>query len=1157
MVFVSEVRLKHFKSFHKADVKLASGVTALVGPNGSGKSNIVDSLCFAFGETSMKAMRARRISDLVSAKADMAEVSVLLENGSERYEIRRMIKRDGKTAYKLNGKNITRTSVLDTLAPVNMSVGTHNVIMQGEAERIVKMGATERRQIIDRVAGIADYEEKKKEAQAELATVDQNLNNVRIVLAEREGFLSALEAERNNALRYNELRATLRQGKASLIFTELKRVDAEHTKVAKRGIEAKAEAEALEKGVAGIDARMKELEAAKELVNREFLEKGEGEQVTLHRTIEETKAGIELCRSKKRDRESLLEGVKQNVAALDAERAAMDAKVAACKSEAEAAQKHRRSIEEKLALYEKEHGNVLAEAEQVDKGFYEAKTKQGQMEAELDAKKEKFFALKSEIGRLRDVKKMREKEIERIAAERPAFLAGFDDKKDALAAEAEKLKSEQDEVAYQLESLFTEEKLLNQKLSETESRLMEAKEQFVTLSAKLQGARPSDDAAAREVLQLKKIGVLPGVCGLVAELCRFSTEHSVAAEAAAGGRLNFVVVEDVDTAAEAIEHLKRRKLGRATFIPLDKIKRGAITEQDRQLAKKQGAVGFLLELVEYDAKYANAFSFVFGNTLVVDGIEAAKGIGVGRIRMVTLSGELFEASGAITGGAMLKPKLLLMKEKADAERLGKEVEALKAERDGVLNSLYTIREEMSRKRARRAELEVKAKSAELELADLQERYRETELQRRGAEKALAAMRDDAEKAEKDAAAKEAELQQTEHEVRTTERFIAEIKRKTDAGGTDYKERLRAVEKELESLRAKKAADDAKTASLDSQLDVFGKRLFDIEAERKRVKAEIANAESAIKELEKEAEALSKKLAEKSERMSRISSSMSELMSRRTKLEAEMAKAGQERGKAGYSLEKLARELGALEVQKAALDTRLADLKAELASYNDVVPSEGDKAALEETIRSAEREIESLGAVNLKAPEMYEQKKAEVEGIRHKVDTLTDERKAISRMIDEVEAKKTAVFMQTLGELDANFRKLFVRVFGGDAGLVLENPEAPFAGGLQIRVRPEKKEIRHLESMSGGEKSLVALMFVFAIQMHKPAPLYVLDEADAALDKENSGKLAELLKAMSGNTQFIVVTHNEQMITRADTVIGVTMTKEGSRLVGVELRNKAS
>jgi chromosome segregation protein len=271
------------------------------------------------------------------------------------------------------------------------------------------------------------------------------------------------------------------------------------------------------------------------------------------------------------------------------------------------------------------------------------------------------------------------------------------------------------------------------------------------------------------------------------------------------------------------------------------------------------------------------------------------------------------------------------------------------------------------------------------------------------------------------------------------------------------------------------------------------------------------------------------------------------------LQKELDEIGKEEGSRKHALETATRSAHDIDIKKAGVETKLADLKAEWEKYKEVPLLDVQREEAEEIARKSEAKLASLGDVNQKAPEMYEQKKKELQEIEEKVNTLQSERAAVIKMMEEIEARKREVFMDTYNSVNSHFKRLFSMVYAGEGTLVLDDPSNPLESGLSIKVRGlNEKRDKYLESMSGGEKTLLGLMFIFALHMSKPSAFYILDEAEEALDKENARKMADFIKQMSKNAQFIVVTHSDAILAAADVVLGVTRNEKGSHIVGVSL-----
>ncbi|MCX6777783.1 MAG: AAA family ATPase, partial [Candidatus Micrarchaeota archaeon] len=288
------------------------------------------------------------------------------------------------------------------------------------------------------------------------------------------------------------------------------------------------------------------------------------------------------------------------------------------------------------------------------------------------------------------------------------------------------------------------------------------------------------------------------------------------------------------------------------------------------------------------------------------------------------------------------------------------------------------------------------------------------------------------------------------------------------------------------------------------------------------------------------------------KMREISSEIERLFGKRNELEKKIEERAVEMGKNSHSYERATKEMNEIAVGKATNETKLVDLKSEFESYRDVTLLQAGREELQQKLSSAEADIAAIGNVNMRAPEIYEERVRDIQEVKGKVAKLAEEKKAIENVIGEIDTKKAAVFMDTFNKVNDNFRKLFSYIMPGEAFLYLDSPSDLFNSGLHIKVRFEKNE-RILEAMSGGEKALVTLLLIFAMHMYRPAPFYILDEVEAALDKQNSKKLADLLKTLAKNTQLIVVTHNDQVLASADMALGVTKTAEGSKIVGIDLK----
>jgi len=359
----------------------------------------------------------------------------------------------------------------------------------------------------------------------------------------------------------------------------------------------------------------------------------------------------------------------------------------------------------------------------------------------------------------------------------------------------------------------------------------------------------------------------------------------------------------------------------------------------------------------------------------------------------------------------------------------------------------------------------------------------------------------------------------------------------------------------ESLEAVRTVEGVRVVTVDGDLLERGGAILGGATKKARDSGltsrqeELRRREEERKELAKEIERLSLELSQAEEELSQKARERAEAQASRAKEEAELLALRERRREIYRELEKKRASLFRYEREAAEIQGELSAL-GDVAKPAELVP--GSPEVLQGRLRQIERELASLGPVNLRAIEEYEAALAEVNELKDRVATLEREKEEIERFIAEIERKKREKFLDTLSQVSQELNRLFVRLFGGgEAKLALAEP-GNIASDLLIQVRLPGKELRVLDALSGGEKTLVAIAFVLALAAGRPAPFYLLDEVDAALDRANSERLAGLLREYAKNAQVIVVSHNEELVRHADRIYGVVLRHGASEVLGLEL-----
>ncbi len=1067
MLRIERIKLKNFKSFRSAELEFPASFICFMGPNGSGKSNICDAIRFALGEMSMKALRVHSFRQLIHHDAKHASVTVVMQADGKRYEIKRSIGADGKMEYRLNGKKTTRASILELLRQHNVDESGRNIIGQGELERIVTLSPKERRAIIDSVAGIADFEEKKKEALKNLDIVESRIRETAVLLGEKLSTLERLEKEKAEAERYLRYKQELKNAKGTLLKRKLSEVEQKLHLLTNEKERLEKEKEELVKGLEEVENTIAELSACSE----------RDEEVKARKALEELEENINQLLATKERLIAKLEEKKKHLVHLE-ERAEKLAK--------------------KLGELEKAEEQLKLEREQ----WAEELSNLPSLPKELEKQSEE---IKAKLDMLIEEKARVEHAIERIKGKLEGLKTNLPEVDENAI---KRLEAEIQGLSSRLMELFEKEKQFNREIAETDRALINARERLGWLRA--QAPRLGMSKVLEYIESLKS--EIPGIHGPLIDLISFSDEYAKAIESAAGGKLLYVVVDNADIAIQVIKRLKEAKIGRATFIPLAEIKAGQYVPK--------GLIP-LSSLVKYDPIYEKAVQFALGDTALVKDAEEAKKVGIGICRMVTLEGELFEVSGVISGGT-LKTGVAIAAALAKVEQ---EVEELKKQKESLLEELQSIRQKMSELRAERAKKEVELKTLKQALSEgkreemkkLEDQLAQLILQANELEKEEMELRELLERATKAEKAKEEELKQLMGE--------------TIARASALRERLVYSEKKLQELERERNAFLEELQSTENEISKTKEELAENARVLESVLLELEQLVGKKSMVEKELEAYGERAREIGEKLTALGKKKAELSRR---------------------LDQVKDSLRSVEIAFASEHTKEQDLKAELEELGDFELIEEEESLLVEKIEEAKTFLEEHQQVNLAAIELYDEKKKEVGDVKEKIDKLREEKEGILRLIAEIERKKERAFFNTFYKVAEAFKEMYKKTgLEGEGYLSLDKPSKVFESGLYIKVRREGKEI-DLLSLSGGEKALLALAFIFALEVGRPSPFYILDEIDSALDPNNSKQIGMFIRKLAERAQFLVVSHREQMVSCAELVFGVSRQGNASILVGIRL-----
>jgi len=1144
------LEMKGFKSFaNKTELIFGENFNVVLGPNGSGKSNVLDALCFVLGKSSAKGLRAEKSANLIynggktKKSAKEGTVKIEFDNSQKIFpvsedsvKISRTIRASGQSIYKINDKTRTRQQILELLSAAKIDPDGYNIVLQGDIVHLVEMSPLERRQIIEEIAGISIYENKKEKALRELKRVEEKINEADIILTERKTYLRELKKEHDQAQKFKDLDEKIKRNKATILDRQIKDKDEKRLELEKDIKKNESQITATQEKLSSLKENIGEKKVEIEKINKEIEEKGEKDQVQIHKEIEQVRVDVALKKQRVETINQELVKLKERKDELERSRKEIASKIDIINKSKIDAERRITQKEKDLALidakiFEFKKKNKIEDAHEIDKNIEEIDKKADEIQERITYLREMQQSLLREKDRL-------EIQIQSIDERIAKVLSLEKENKEAI----EKLKKDKEEFkksTNELNARLNEDSSFAVQLDNARSKLLSRKEELARANARNAGIKEQifGNKAIKSVLEQKN--QIKGILGVVSQLGNVGEEYSLALGVAASQRIKSIVVDTDETAARCINYLKKNQLGIATFLPLNKLQPPIIKTELRTL-KGKGVIGLAIDLVNFDSKYSKVFQYVFGNTLVVEDVEVARRIGVGKVRMVTLLGDLIETSGAMQGGHREKAATLRFQEKETTNQL-KSIELEILDLESVVAKIEKLRKEneeiISNLRSKKIELEAEILKTEKILHLDSDDMQATKSEKSKFQKELLDTDKELFKVQNELSAKNRELTDLKIKKQKLRETINELRNpRLLAEMNTFEEKKQELRDEISSLKGELKNNESEIKN------IFVPEQENIEKILKQQLKEKETFELEKKDLETIVKQKEKELKEMEQKEKKFYAQFKDFFNKRTKLSNDVNDLENKVSNKNEDVRRFEMRNNNIAIEKAKVVAELEGLKEEYKLYEGVPLFKGkSEDDILREIHQFEKMSEDLGAVNMKALEIYDKSLTEYDNLLRKKDTLIGEREDVLVMINEVDSKKKVLFMKTFDVLNKNFSSIFSTLsVKGDAFLNLEDDNDPFNGGVEIKVRLAGKKFMDIRSLSGGEKTLTALAFLFAVQEHEPASFYILDEVDAALDKKNSEKLAELITQYSSNAQYIIISHNDGVIAAADNLYGVSM-----------------
>lgn len=1172
-VRVQALVLDNFKSFpKKTRIPIRDGFTTVSGPNGSGKSNVIDALQFVLAVATTKNMRAERLDDLISYLGTKPKARVALQMdcvfaGREGpvdhvVEIARSVRRRSKgneIRYELNRNGIRLSDLRDVIRHLGLPVSGQNFVLQNDVIRLTSLGPVARRGVLDELAGAREFDRRIGLAHEELIASDRLTEDTRLILSELDGRMGQLKKERDQAIAYEELTASKAGLEEDLVVLEVSEAEVAVVRKQDEVAETEKQQKKREKAREKLQQEADVAKAALDELETELASKGEGERMDAFRAVEALRARVD----------GAIEQAKETRASEQAEvarRPALESAVGEGEKALRSAEGLCEDVAAELEEKESELGALNAQYEAASSGMQNGVSERIELAQRLRDLRQEADALRKEQGHLVERDREVAERTSRGEAERAVLAAAVaessgrrEETHQANVAAAKSFRERRESVAELDERrrrLRGQVDALRSGLEALASKVSRAQADVSSAEALREQAHTMGGGRAMQALDSAGIG---GVHGAVSSLVDFEARYATALEAAAGGRINYVVVDDEHVAARAIKMLKRTGAGRLSFAPLSKVRsRG----KPGAAPRGKGVVGFAVDLVSAGRQYGDVLSTVFGDTLVVETLEDAKPL-IGRYRMVTLDGDLAEKNAIMTGGSRRQRGGLLAAAAAAGEKAAtarRSLEELRKQRDAARAKLTEaevelgrVSDELSAARAKLAEAEAQASASAGELGRLEESLAPKADRLGKLEAELATLRQEQAQVEPRLIEVRARLGEVTGQIELLDdpdaqrAFEAQQARMAEIEG-----KLAPVRKEVARLRQEDAAAQTERSKAEVALEAARQTLAQADARR-------GELEAKVKGFEQQAKTLVAELQAKESELASLSAELAALTQRRNAAREQAQATRDAAREAAAAVQHLAERLVELANDLAGLTARATELRAgaeereiEVPGPEEAPPDIGrERKRIAKALTEVTGKIEKLGPVNHLAIEQYETTVERHAELEVKIEVLEQEKTQIRERIVDLEGKKRIAFLDAFAKVKVAFAETYAELGRGEGHLILEDPKDPFAGGLQIKVRPRGKKLSRLESMSGGEKALTALALIFALQEVNSAPFFVFDEVDKDLDAVNTKILAEAIRKRADDRQYVVISHHRCLLERSHQTLGVTQRKGyGTQVTGV-------
>ncbi len=1179
-MYLKSIEIQGFKSFaNKIDFEFHNGITGIVGPNGSGKSNVSDAVRWVLGEQSAKQLRGGNMQDVIFAGTEMrkpqgfAYVAITLDNTDRKLaidydevKVSRRLYRSGESEYQINGSACRLRDINEMFMDTGIGQDGYSIIGQGQVEQILSGKADDRRELFDEAAGITKFRKRKALTEKKLESERQSQVRVGDILSELEKQVGPLKRQSEAAREYLRLKEEQKAFDLNLFLLES----------------------------ASISKELDELSERERILSDDADEAG--------RSAEELKKQYEDLETLLAEIDGRISGCRDELSEISVETGGLSGRIDVLKEQinteranAEHISARLRTIESDSAERETELGVYRSDKEETDAAAKEAKKAAEEAEWKLVSADEEIMILDQKLEDLKNgvIDTINEKAevsargqryetmLEQINVRRAEVdqrLLKLKTDEEALSGDIRKEEEKRKDLADRVRALDARHKEASEELSEGEKELSrlnallsDAQQKYQANTARLEQLRNLAERydgygnSIRRVMETR--GRIRGIHGVVADLITVKKEYETAIETALGGRIQNVVTDSEETAKRLIEHLKRNRYGRATFLPLTSVGKAKAWDPGKVMGEP-GVIGLASDLVSTDPQYEGLVRYLLGRDIVVSDIDRA--IAIERkyqyaYRIVTVEGEQLNPGGSMSGGAYKNSSNLLgrKREIEDLEEEGRRIlrqsEKASEELDRAKRAQEAKQADLEKLRAEGQELLIQSNTVSMGLARLNEKMSELTDQLNDLSDERAQLKDQTDSVNESRDSLKEDLRGLDETKAGMEEEAASVSRKLE----DEKKKREELAAALAEAQLRSGTAAQKAEFINENIRRVGDELKRLNEEREALEGGSGDTEERIQARLDEISESGEKIRELEARAAKVNAALAEETERKAQRADEQKLYFKKRDEIAGRQAALDRDLFRVRGQEERAQEKLeAKTSYILSEYNLTAEGAGQYRneaytsipSLKKEIEARKSAVKALGTVNVNAIEDYKNVSERYEFTKTQYDDLRKAEDALVQIIEQLDRGMRKQFSEQFQLIRVEFNKVFRELFGGGRGeLKLEEDADLLEANISIIAEPPGKKLQNMMQLSGGEKALTAIALLFAIQNLKPSPFALLDEIEAALDDSNVERFARYLKKLTKNTQFIVITHRRGTMVGADRLYGITMQEKGvSTLVSVNL-----